>query len=87
MAVFSEKHVSMVRWALLLCLVVDQVMSRPGGEWSQYKDLCSDDPHKREVCQRCAKQTKSPVVYPMCCNEEDEVHHWCIQYTTFGKEY
>ncbi|KAJ8919663.1 hypothetical protein NQ315_006191 [Exocentrus adspersus] len=73
-------------YVVILLLVIRQAMARPGGEWSSSAYGCNNaDSKKIEICQRCAKQTKSPIVYPMCCNEEDEVHFWCYRYTTYGK--
>ncbi|CAH1119580.1 unnamed protein product [Phaedon cochleariae] len=69
---------------LFIIVILNTISARPGGEWRQ-DVACIGDSTKREICQRCAKQTKSPIVYPMCCNEEDEVHSWCFRYTNYGK--
>nr|CAD7462436.1 unnamed protein product [Timema tahoe] len=45
------------------------------------------DPHREEIdtlCQRCAKSTKSSLVYPMCCQNKEEVMDWCKRYISFG---
>lgn len=39
-----------------------------------------------EVCQHCAKQTKSNIAYPMCCTNEDDAYNWCGQYINYGKK-
>ncbi len=31
----------------------------------------------RELCQRCAKVTKSKLAYPMCCENRDDARAWC----------
>ncbi|KAJ8970476.1 hypothetical protein NQ317_017742 [Molorchus minor] len=67
-------------------MIVEECRARPGGEWTGANGCHDGDATKIEICQKCAKQTKSPIVYPMCCNEEDEVHNWCYRYTTYGKE-
>ncbi|CAG2063079.1 unnamed protein product [Timema podura] len=36
------------------------------------------------LCQRCAKSTKSSLVYPMCCQNKEEVMDWCKRYISFG---
>nr|CAD7266179.1 unnamed protein product [Timema shepardi] len=36
------------------------------------------------LCQRCAKSTKSSLVYPMCCQNTEEVMDWCKEYISFG---
>ncbi|GLV42679.1 uncharacterized protein CBL_03419 [Carabus blaptoides fortunei] len=35
-------------------------------------------------CQKCAKVTKSDIVYPMCCSDKDEAYRWCYNYVNFG---
>ncbi|CAD7089417.1 unnamed protein product [Hermetia illucens] len=37
-----------------------------------------------ELCMRCAKVTKSTIVYPMCCSNEDTVLDWCREYIYYG---
>lgn len=63
---------------------------------SEYGDLsdetilkvkqCEVDLEKMELCMRCAKETKSELVYPLCCADEDEVLGWCHDYIFFGKQ-
>ncbi|GLH07456.1 Uncharacterized protein GBIM_12907 [Gryllus bimaculatus] len=36
------------------------------------------------LCQRCAKSTKSTMVYPMCCRNQEEVREWCVRYLDYG---
>lgn len=37
------------------------------------------------TCQRCAKLTKSRIVYPMCCYNDEDVHTWCENYIGYGQ--
>ncbi|XP_048515193.1 uncharacterized protein LOC125501959 [Athalia rosae] len=36
------------------------------------------------LCQRCAKQTKSVVVYPWCCTDHEGAREWCENYLHYG---
>ncbi|XP_050088472.1 uncharacterized protein LOC126572840 [Anopheles aquasalis] len=45
---------------------------------------CFEDEDTNELCQRCSKVTKSSLVFPMCCNNEDETLTWCREYVYFG---
>uniref|UniRef100_A0A6M2DUK1 Putative secreted protein n=1 Tax=Xenopsylla cheopis TaxID=163159 RepID=A0A6M2DUK1_XENCH len=47
--------------------------------------MCDSDEEVMELCQRCAKVTKSNTVFPMCCDNHDEALTWCNQYVNFGK--
>ena len=47
---------------------------------------CEADNTKMELCMRCAKETKSEIVYPLCCANEDGVQDWCQDYVYFGKQ-
>ncbi|XP_055856639.1 uncharacterized protein LOC129919694 [Episyrphus balteatus] len=38
-----------------------------------------------ELCMRCAKITKSQIVYPLCCDDEDNVQDWCKRYLFFAQ--
>ncbi|KAK7579831.1 hypothetical protein V9T40_000460 [Parthenolecanium corni] len=38
----------------------------------------------QDVCQRCAKETKSDVVYSMCCSNQDEAQTWCLKAIHYG---
>ncbi|XP_066260216.1 uncharacterized protein [Euwallacea similis] len=54
-------------------------------DWDKKNNPCTSDSTKEEVCQRCAKQTKSPIVYPMCCRNEENVYDWCYSYISYGR--
>ncbi|XP_046746593.1 uncharacterized protein LOC124411497 [Diprion similis] len=41
-------------------------------------------PETDSICQRCAKQTKSPVVYPWCCTNHEGAREWCENYLFYG---
>lgn len=38
----------------------------------------------RELCQRCAKVTRSTVAYPLCCQPREAPRTWCIKFLAFG---
>ncbi|XP_026290290.1 uncharacterized protein LOC113214972 [Frankliniella occidentalis] len=46
-------------------------------------NACYQNEEVEELCQMCAKKTKSNVVYPMCCQDEEEVRQWCDAYVNF----
>ncbi|XP_052868050.1 uncharacterized protein LOC128274005 [Anopheles cruzii] len=45
---------------------------------------CYEDEDVNELCQRCSKVTKSALVFPMCCSNEDETMNWCREYVYYG---
>ncbi|XP_058450043.1 uncharacterized protein LOC131429735 [Malaya genurostris] len=45
---------------------------------------CYEDEDVNELCQRCSKVTKSSLVFPMCCSNEDETMDWCRAYVYYG---
>uniref|UniRef100_A0AAG5CUT1 Secreted protein n=1 Tax=Anopheles atroparvus TaxID=41427 RepID=A0AAG5CUT1_ANOAO len=45
---------------------------------------CYEDEDVNELCQRCSKVTKSSLVFPMCCSNEDETRTWCNEYVYYG---
>ncbi|KAH1003635.1 hypothetical protein HUJ04_003520 [Dendroctonus ponderosae] len=70
--------------ALLAIITLIQAAPQPATEWDRHNNPCVYDDFKVEVCQFCAKLTKSPIVYPMCCNSEDNVYEWCNKYINYG---
>lgn len=46
---------------------------------------CFDDPKTMDLCQRCAKESKSKIVFPLCCSNIDKVKDWCEEYIYFGQ--
>jgi hypothetical protein len=76
---------------MLLLALLQMAVTRPSNfeEFGSqpHEDKCKEG-HSMvvEVCQRCAKQTKSPIVYPMCCVNEDDVYNWCGKYINYGKK-
>uniref|UniRef100_A0A6P7F1R1 Uncharacterized protein LOC114325633 n=1 Tax=Diabrotica virgifera virgifera TaxID=50390 RepID=A0A6P7F1R1_DIAVI len=84
MALLCEKN-RILNIMIIIMMITYEISARPENEWRQNNSCQDGDSIKREICQRCAQQTKSPLVYPMCCNEEDAVHKWCYHYTTYGK--
>ncbi|CAG9858205.1 unnamed protein product [Phyllotreta striolata] len=85
MELYTKKQIFQKIILIFLLITYEFADARPGSEWKVNNACVGGDSTKREICQRCAKQTKSPIVYPMCCNEEDEVHNWCFRYTNYGK--
>ncbi|XP_017027637.1 uncharacterized protein [Drosophila kikkawai] len=47
---------------------------------------CEKDIPTMELCMRCAKVTKSDIVYPICCSNDDGIKDWCREYVFFGIE-
>ncbi|XP_017054248.1 uncharacterized protein LOC108096846 [Drosophila ficusphila] len=47
---------------------------------------CEKDSNTMELCMRCAKVTKSDIVYPSCCSNEDGIKDWCREYVFYGIE-
>lgn len=47
---------------------------------------CEKDQTTMELCMRCAKVTKSEIIYPMCCNNDDSVKDWCHDYVYYGDD-
>uniref|UniRef100_A0A182MU08 Uncharacterized protein n=1 Tax=Anopheles culicifacies TaxID=139723 RepID=A0A182MU08_9DIPT len=45
---------------------------------------CYEDEDINELCQRCSKVTKSSMVFPMCCSNEDHTMTWCKEYVYYG---
>lgn len=45
---------------------------------------CYEDEDVNELCQRCSKVTKSAIVFPMCCSNEDDTMDWCKAYVYYG---
>jgi len=83
----------------LLSFAIDSVSSNPSIEgWTEYhRRFGITDPKRfaytecenssrevREVCQRCAKVTKSRLAYPMCCEDQDNARQWCRDLLMIG---
>jgi len=48
-------------------------------------DLCDTKPKElRQLCQRCAKGTKSLVAYQLCCAGLENSRDWCQRLINFG---
>ncbi|XP_052841289.1 uncharacterized protein LOC128255624 [Drosophila gunungcola] len=47
---------------------------------------CEKDSNAMELCMRCAKVTKSDIVYPVCCSNDDGIKDWCREYVYYGNE-
>ncbi|XP_041985729.1 uncharacterized protein LOC121738000 [Aricia agestis] len=46
---------------------------------------CHTDDELLDLCQRCAKLTKSKLAYPACCSTDMEARKWCSDYVYFGR--
>ncbi|XP_046400570.1 uncharacterized protein LOC124166905 [Ischnura elegans] len=69
-----------------LLLVAEETAARPSTS-SITIDDCQASVDIRILCQRCAKVTKSIVVYPMCCNNTQGARQWCFSYVSYGKQH
>ncbi|XP_017090841.1 uncharacterized protein [Drosophila bipectinata] len=47
---------------------------------------CEKDTATMELCMRCAKVTKSQIIYPMCCSNDDGIKDWCNAYVFYGDQ-
>ncbi|XP_077544555.1 uncharacterized protein LOC144157588 [Haemaphysalis longicornis] len=48
------------------------------------EDLCPSDAAIRDLCQQCAKVTKDPKAFRMCCSNTREARAWCASFLDFG---
>ncbi|KAK6623403.1 hypothetical protein RUM43_009255 [Polyplax serrata] len=89
----SLRHPVLLLSLLLLCLILQNATAnaKPYDMWSGYQSLipktetdCDVVDEIETLCQKCAKQTKSSVVYPMCCQNREEAREWCQKYMSFG---
>ncbi|XP_044766706.1 uncharacterized protein LOC123322758 [Coccinella septempunctata] len=72
----------------LILVAIYEAVARPGilEEYWNSEDKCKTGVDEViETCQICAKQTKSPIVYPMCCVNEEDVYNWCSRFINFGQ--
>ncbi|XP_031356579.1 uncharacterized protein LOC116180634 [Photinus pyralis] len=73
---------------LAILSIVQQIAARPKDSPFQNSldtiNGCHIDSKVQDTCQRCAKVTKSNVVYPLCCGNEDDVFVWCQRYLEYG---
>ncbi|XP_067007171.2 uncharacterized protein [Anabrus simplex] len=88
----SRNYKIILLLAVCLLLVVLPAVAKPSRsllthhprrslpEWQD----CQHNDNTETLCQRCAKSTKSPMVYPMCCVNEEEVQIWCVRYLSYG---
>ena len=45
---------------------------------------CNLQEEVRDLCQRCAKVTRSTVAYPLCCQPRENPRIWCMKFLAFG---
>ncbi|XP_018336809.1 uncharacterized protein LOC108745184 [Agrilus planipennis] len=86
MAIISKK--AAVIFILLIYAESDFAKPRPQPyDNSLNPDMvkeCESNRKVEAICQLCAKRTKSVIVYPMCCSNEEDVYTWCLNYLNFG---
>lgn len=58
---------------------------RPNGEVFTESAACHTDDELLDLCQRCAKLTKSKLAYPACCSTDLQARKWCSDYVYFGR--
>ncbi|KAL3275965.1 hypothetical protein HHI36_020697 [Cryptolaemus montrouzieri] len=81
-------NVAIVLVLFLVVMAFYEASARPGllEEYWNSEDKCKMGVDEvLETCQRCAKQTKSPIVYPMCCANDDDAYNWCFRFINFGQ--
>ncbi|XP_015599542.1 uncharacterized protein LOC107269798 [Cephus cinctus] len=77
---------------LLMLLISVDINAKPWPQRIHPKhDITTLDPSKAvcttetaSLCQKCAKETKSDVVYPWCCTNHEGARTWCENYLYFG---
>jgi hypothetical protein len=50
---------------------------------SEHSEECVSGSELRNLCEKCAKITKSFVAYPLCCRNSDGVREWCQLFLDF----
>lgn len=54
-------------------------------ELSKHKQRhCSVGTQRRDLCERCAKVTKSEMAYVYCCIDKDNVHAFCEKFIDYS---
>ncbi|XP_077557416.1 uncharacterized protein LOC144172649 [Haemaphysalis longicornis] len=48
------------------------------------EDLCPSHSDVRDLCQQCAKVTKDPKAFRMCCSNTRDARTWCATFLDFG---
>lgn len=51
---------------------------------SQDNEECVSGSELRNLCEKCAKITKSFVAYPLCCRNSHGVRDWCQLFLDFA---
>ncbi|KAL0810643.1 hypothetical protein ABMA28_010751 [Loxostege sticticalis] len=59
-------------------------LSQNSGVFTQSAE-CHTDDELLDLCQRCAKLTKSKQALPACCSTDMEARKWCSDYVYFGR--
>ncbi|XP_064101433.1 uncharacterized protein LOC135212046 [Macrobrachium nipponense] len=54
------------------------------GPERRMNNQCSNDNEKQYMCEMCAKETKSPQIYTLCCTGADNAQNWCQSFLLYG---
>ncbi|XP_014359645.2 uncharacterized protein LOC106711758 [Papilio machaon] len=74
----------------IMCVYIQSADARPpwlspaSGVFTESAE-CHTDDELLDLCQRCAKLTKSRLAYPACCSTDLEARKWCSDYVYFGR--
>ncbi|XP_061379294.1 uncharacterized protein LOC116775648 [Danaus plexippus] len=86
----SVKTKTAVLVLLFMALVIKESNARPpwlspdSGVFTESAE-CHTDDELLDLCQRCAKLTKSKLAYPACCSTDLMARKWCSDYVYFGR--
>ncbi|XP_014291681.1 uncharacterized protein [Halyomorpha halys] len=71
----------------LLCLVSTYPQGYSKLVTDEYVNECHETLHPATatLCQRCAKHSRASNVYPLCCEDREEVRTWCEKYLAYGQ--
>ncbi|XP_075987867.1 uncharacterized protein LOC142984272 [Anticarsia gemmatalis] len=87
---FSKGTVLFILLVVLLTVLVRESNARPpwlssnSGVFTESAG-CHTDDELLDLCQRCAKLTKSKLAYPACCSTDLQARKWCSDYVYFGR--
>ncbi|XP_043281455.1 uncharacterized protein [Venturia canescens] len=83
----SKFRLTILKWTIFVVLfTLLEVKGKPTIDSIALLDpkklICSVE--TTNLCQQCAKHTKSDDVYPWCCANHEGVRDWCGHYLHFG---
>ncbi|XP_014251837.1 uncharacterized protein LOC106667993 [Cimex lectularius] len=85
-----QSHISLVCFACIVFVTffVGSATTTPylreKRQWDDIVDQCKIYDSTETTCQRCAKETKSVIVYPMCCEGRESAREWCTTFINYG---